>query len=462
MKEKGKIFLVDDDELTVSSITWALTNEGYKVHGETDPTDIVPKIRDYNPDLILLDISFPGVSGIDMLNEILAKGIYTPVVMLTSDTSADTAVRAMKIGAVDYITKPFNLDAIKIIIDKIVENKRLRQEVDYYRKVNEEFFKREIIGKSAVIKDLKDNMEKLASAGVDTILVTGESGTGKELVARHIHRSMHSKDSDTYAPFIGINCSAFPETLLESELFGHVKGAFTDAKSHKKGLFELASGGTLLLDEVGEMKPDLQTKLLRVLEERRIRPIGGKEEVPVDVTVISTTNRDIAGAVEKGAFRMDLLYRLNTFSLHILPLRERKEDIPVLARYFLWHFGKKYNNKALRDISDESEEMMCSYTWFGNVRELKNVIERIVVLESCECIMPHHLPHEIRNRKSLSDSNLENRILLPENGLSLAELEKDLMSQALKRTNQNRARAAKLLDISYESIRYHIKKYGLE
>jgi DNA-binding NtrC family response regulator len=462
MSNRGKVFILDDDELIVSTLSWALTNDGYEVSGETNTEKIVDKIRLSAPDVVLLDISLPGMSGIDILEELTKKDIPSSVVILTSDKTAETAVTAMKIGAVDYITKPFNLEEVKIIIGNIIENRRLRQEVDYLRKVSAELFEREIVGKSKAIKELLEKIEKIAQARVDTILITGESGTGKELVARYIHTMMHSAVTPRQAPFIGINCAAFPETLLESELFGYTKGAFTDAKADKKGIFEAARGGTILLDEIGEMKPDLQSKILRVLEERTIRQIGGKEEVPIDVTVIATTNKNLLDSVEKGEFRTDLFYRLNTFPIHISPLRERVEDIPVLARYYISYFGARYNKKTPKGISPEAEKLMVSCQWRGNVRELRNVIERIVVLESEELIMPGHLPREMHRITAPEGIRGKDKFILPEGGMSLDELEKDLMIQALERTNHNKTQAAKLLNISYESIRYHIKKYGLE
>ncbi|NIS74024.1 MAG: response regulator [Deltaproteobacteria bacterium] len=462
MSEKGKVFILDDDELIVSTLSWALTHDGYEVSGETNTEKIVDKIRSSAPDVILLDISLPGMSGIDILEELTNKEIPSSVVMLTSDKTAETAVTAMKIGAVDYITKPFNLEEVKIIIGNIIENRRLRQEVDYLRKVSAELYEKEIIGESRAIKELLEKIEKIAQARVDTILITGESGTGKELVARYIHTMMHSAFTPRQAPFIGINCAAFPETLLESELFGYTKGAFTDAKADKKGIFESARGGTILLDEIGEMKPDLQSKILRVLEERTIRQIGGKEEVPIDVTVIATTNKNLLDSVEKGEFRTDLFYRLNTFPIHISPLRERVDDIPVLARHYLSYFGTRYNKKTPKGISPEAEKLMVSCRWRGNVRELRNVIERIVVLESDELIMPGHLPREMHGITDPASIGKIDKFILPEGGMSLDALEKDLMIQALERTNHNKTQAARLLNISYESIRYHIKKYGLE
>ncbi|MBF8260432.1 MAG: two component, sigma54 specific, transcriptional regulator, Fis family, partial [Actinobacteria bacterium] len=321
------------------------------------------------------------------------------MVMLTSDDTAETAVKAMKVGAADYLTKPFNLDEVKIVVAGILERGKLRHEVEYLRKISSELTDQEVVGKTNEVRKLKEDCKKLAAAGVPMILITGESGTGKEIFARHIHQRMHPPESGAFAPFLGINCAALPEQLIESELFGHEKGAFTDAKAEKKGIFEMADGGSILLDEIGEMRLDLQAKLLRVLEERKVRRIGGRQDIPIDTTVFATTNRNLEEAVEKGEFRVDLYYRLNAFSLDLPPLRERKGDIPLLARHFLRGYSEKYNKVALKDISSEAEEMLVSYRWPGNIRELRNVIERIVVLENDEIIRPEHLPAEILHLK---------------------------------------------------------------
>jgi DNA-binding NtrC family response regulator len=380
--------------------------------------------------------------------------------MLTADDSADSAITAMKLGAADYLTKPFNMAEVQIVIKNIIEKQRLREEVDYLRKTRLANLEDQLIGESPAIIELKAKAEKLAGAQVNTVLVTGESGTGKEVMARYIHNRLNVDRDDDYAPFIAVNCTALPEQLFESELFGHVKGAFTDAKSDKRGMFELASGGTILLDEIGDMKLNLQSKLLRVLEDREVRRLGGKVDIPIDVTVIVTTNTNLEEAVASERFRMDLFYRLNTFPLHIPPLRERREDIPVLARHFLALFAQTYLKKAIKGFSPEAENILCVNDWTGNCRELKNVIERIVVLENVETILPEHLPLALTKGQPV-ERRRSTRFILPEEGISLEEMEKDLIEQALQRTDNNRTRAAKLLKISYDSLRYQIKKFGL-
>jgi DNA-binding NtrC family response regulator len=382
--------------------------------------------------------------------------------MLTADDTAETAVKAMKLGAADYITKPFSIDEVKIVLKNIVEKEKLKQEVNYLRKVHAEVFDREIIGSSAAVQELKSKIGKIADASVSTILITGESGTGKELFARYAHRMLHDSSKNGYAPFIKVNCAALPETLLESELFGYEKGSFTDAKADKKGLFEMAQGGTILLDEIGDMKQSLQAKLLRVLEERTVRPVGGSEEIPIDVTVIATTNRNLAETVEQGLFRMDLFFRLSTFYLHVPPLRERRDDIPVITRHFLSHFSTHYKRMAMTSISPEAEKILLSYNWPGNIRELRNLLERLVVLEGAEEILPEHLPNWLTGKSGVAARPSNGGIVLPAQGISLDDLEKDLILQALERTNYNKTQAAKLLNVTYDAFRYQVKKLGLD
>ncbi len=461
MTIKGRLFLLDDDELISSMLTRALKREGYEVQSETTPEDIINKISSWCPDLVLLDIHLDEfVSGLDILEQLKSKDFAGQVVMLTADDSAESAITAMKLGAADYLTKPFNMDEVKIVIRNIIERERLKEEVDYLRKTQTDYLEEEMIGESPSMIELKQQAATLAKAQVNTVLITGESGTGKEVMARYIHDSVFKGRPDEYAPFIAVNCTALPEQLFESELFGHVKGAFTDASSDKKGMFELANGGTILLDEIGDMQPNLQSKLLRVLEDRQVRRVGGKVDIPIDVMVITTTNTDLEAAVDEQKFRMDLFYRLSTFPLHIPPLRERKEDIPLLANYFLRMFSQTYLKRAIKTFSPEAEKVLCSHEWTGNCRELKNVVERIVVLENVEVLTPEHLPLALTKGASKNRGDSD-RFILPEDGISLEEVERDLIQQALERTGNNQSKAAKLLKVTYDSLRYQIKKFQL-
>ena len=461
--KRNKVFLVDDDELILTVLSKSLEKAGYKIKSEAGTEDIIHKIKSWSPDVILLDIDLPGRNGIDILKEIKQRKIDTEIIMMTADDSVETAIIAMKIGAVDYLIKPFDMDEVIIVIKNTIKNKRLQSEVDYYRQVYSPLFEKDLIGQSEAIQELKAKIEKLAEARVETMLITGESGTGKEVTARYVHRIMHGGGSTGYAPFVAINCAALPENILESELFGYEKGSFTDAKSDKKGLFEMAASGTILLDEIGEMRLDLQSKLLRVLEERKIRRLGGKEDIPLAATVIATTNIDLQNAVDKGEFRLDLFYRLNPFTLHMKPLREIQEDIPVLAQYFLSNLSKKYNKKNIKNFSPVAEKLMQSYNWPGNVRELRNTIERIVVLEQLETITPEQLPFrsDSEQKPFVERRKGSGKFILPEDGISLEGLEKDLIKQALERTNNNKTNAAKLLNVSYNTIRWQVKKFNL-
>jgi len=462
MTVNNRILVVDDDELIGSMLSRTLRSSGYDVRVETGADGIAGKIKAWFPDIVLLDNNLPGRSGLDILRELVEQKLVTQVVMLTADDTAETAVKAMKLGAADYLTKPFNIEEVKILLRNILERVQLTREVDYLRKVHAESFDREMIGGSSVMKALQTTVEKLAAARVASLLITGESGTGKELLARYFHSMLHVPSEPRRLPYIAVNCAALPENLLESELFGYEKGSFTDAKTDKKGVFELANGGVILLDEVGEMQPALQSKLLRILEERQVRHVGGSENIPVDITVIATTNRNLSDEVKKGSFRSDLFYRLNSFHVIMPSLRERTEDILLLARHFISFFSSKYNKKGISSISPEAEKIMLAYQWPGNIRELKNCMERLVVLGNEGEIRAEHLPAALTGRSSAIDRSAEGRYLLPDGGISLDDLERDIILQALEKTKHNKTQAAKLLNITYDTLRYQVKKYGLE
>jgi len=464
MRKKGRILLLDDDELIISMLARALRKEGYETQLLHSSVEAVEKIIAWQPDMMLLDIELgEELSGLDILKMLHDENVKFPVVMLTGDDSSESAIRALRYGASDYLHKPFNVEEVKIVVDRILKNSRMQDEIAYLKRSNIEAQGQAFVGDSLIIDKLINDARKIAEAGVTSILITGKSGTGKEVLARNLHywRFAEREDFDT-VPYIAINCTALPENLIEGELFGHVKGAFTDAKTDKKGVFELADGGTLLLDEIGDMRADLQGKLLRVLEERTVRRVGGKVDLPIDINIIASTNRNLKNLVDDGLFREDLYYRLSSFLIDIPPLKEREGDIVLLAHHFLQKFAKKYSKKPVTSISKDAEKLMLAYPWPGNVRELRNVIERCVVMEDMSVLDAKSLPLDLGGRQS---STLERRktfqILLPEEGISLESVEKELLQLALNRTNNNMTQAAKLLKVSYDVFRYQAKKYDL-
>jgi DNA-binding NtrC family response regulator len=464
MSHKGRIFLLDDDELIISMLARALHKEGYATHMLNSSERAVEIICTWQPHALLLDVDLgDGPNGLDLLEMLQAEGIDFPVIMLTADDSAESAIRAMRNGAADYLNKPFNIEEVKIVLEKLLANSRLKQEVEYLKKSTTASLGRKFIGESAIILKLLENAHKIAAAGVQSVLISGKSGTGKEVLARNLHywRFGERKDYES-VPYIAINCTALPENLIEGELFGHVKGAFTDAKTDKKGVFELADGGTLLLDEIGDMRPELQGKLLRVLEERTVRRIGGKVDQPIDVNIIAATNRDLKKAVSDGVFREDLFYRLTSFAIDIPPLKARGDDVVLLTRHFLQSFASKYSKQPIEHIAQDAEELLKSYPWPGNVRELRNVIERCVVMESTDTLSAEHLPLDIGGRQQqFSERRRRFQAILPEEGISLATVEKEYIKLALERANNNMTQAAKLLQVSYDTLRYQAKKYDL-
>jgi DNA-binding NtrC family response regulator len=467
MKINGRIFLLDDDELIVTMLSRALRNEGFETHVQTSSDDIIKKMEAWHPNVILLDINLgEDRNGLDILAEIKANELDAQVVMLTGDDTAESAIKAMKTGAADYLTKPFNIDEVIMVVKGALEKAKLNDEVRYLRKSRMDYAHHEMVGESQVLKDLIENAKKIATAGVPTILITGESGTGKEVLARYMHYWLHQERGENTedVPYIAVNCTALPDNLIESELFGHTKGAFTDARMDKKGMFELADGGTILLDEIGDMRADLQSTFLRVLENRKIRRLGGTVDLLVDVNVIATTNRDLKQAVAVKDFREDLFFRLSTFSMHLPPLRYRREDISLLARYFLENFKQKYAKKDLEGFTSEAEKRLIEYNWPGNVRELKNVVERCVVLANSELISLENVPLELGAESDLPfvERRKNPRLILPEEGISLDDVEKDLIRQAMDRAGKNQTKAAKLLNMSYDTLRYQIKKYNLK
>lgn len=449
MTQKEKIYIVEDDELLSLVLSQGFRKEGYEVTADMGQKGVPGRIEETKPDLILLDVSLPHTSGLEILGEIRTRDINCPVIMLTADDTAETAVNALKHGAYDYITKPFEMEKLKIIVRNALETSELKKTVEHYR---DDTLNLTIIGKSAEMVRLVEEIRKIAKQRVLNLLVLGESGTGKELVAKAIHNASPA----CLNPFIAINCAALPQGLLESELFGYEKGAFTDAKGQKKGLFEEASGGTLVLDEIGDMDTSLQAKLLRVLESRTIRRIGGYKEIPFDVMVVATTNRDLGKLQKEGKFRQDLYFRLNMFSLRVPPLRERRDDIPLLAEYFFAQYKNEFGKPSMQ-LSEEALQVLINYDWPGNVRELKSLFAKVCLLEESDIIRAGHF----LQRLEISHPPQGNASSFVDSGLSLEEIEKNFIRETLKKTGGNMTQAAKLLSISYDTLRYRMKKFDI-
>jgi DNA-binding NtrC family response regulator len=450
MLEK-KVLVVDDDSLMKDFLKEALRRSDYSVDVASTGEEALEKIKDKEYDIILSDIRMPQMSGMELLKVTKEYLPDAKVVMMTAYGTVENAVEAMKLGAFDYVMKPFSADEIELVLKRafehkrlILENKLLRSELaGKYRFEN-------IVGKSPQMQKIFELVDVVADTKA-TVLITGESGTGKELIAKAIHYNSSRKDG----PFIKINCAALPEGLVESELFGHERGAFTGAIRKSRGRFELADGGTLLLDEVSEISSSLQAKLLRVLQEREFERVGSGETIQVDVRIISTSNKDLREQIEKGKFREDLFYRLNVIPMHIAPLRERKDDIPALAEYFL----KKYNfvnKRSIEGISQKVYEMFMEYPWPGNVRELENYIERAVVTSKGNILTPGDFSKELVLSKAYFSSEAI------EVGCSIYEAEKRLILKTLEAEGGNRTKAAEILGISTRTLRNKLQEYGLK
>lgn len=451
----NKLLVVDDEHLIRWSLEQNLKKQGYDVVTAASGEDALRLVREEQPDLVLLDIQLPGITGIDVLEKIKEIDEELIVIMVTANSGLENAVTAMRLGAYDYISKPFNLDELSIIVKKALDASELKQEVVRLRTETKKDGTPNIIGESSQIKYLMGVLEKVAASEASTVLVQGESGTGKELVAKWIHYS----SSRAEKPFIAINCAAVPATLLESELFGHEKGAFTDAKASKKGLFELADGGTVFLDEIGDMEMGMQAKLLRFLEDRSFRRIGGGRVYTVDVRIISATNKDLQKSIEEKTFRNDLYYRLQVIPIFLPSLRERREDIIPLATHFINMYNKDFNKKV-QGIAETAETMMIEYSWPGNVRELKNVIERAIILGNNETLLLEHLPLEISAKASKQPDSPITSFRLPSEGIDIEEVERELIKQALEITDWNQSKAAKKLNLGIDAFRYRMKKFG--
>ncbi len=458
----GTILVVDDEHLIRWSLEQQLQREGYTVLLADSGAEALRKVQAEPPDLVLLDIRLPDADGLEILERLRAGDPESLVIMITAHGGVESAVRAMKLGAYDYVIKPFDMEELKLTVRKALETRTLRRDVARYQaEVRLGSCLCDLIGTSRIVQDLHALIPRIAQSDATTVLLEGESGTGKDLVARIIHY----ESARARAPFLAVNCVALPEHLLESELFGHERGAFTDAKALKKGLFEQADGGTVYLDEIGDMKLGLQAKLLRLIEEKTFRRVGGTRDLKVDVRIIAATNRELTRALETGEFRKDLYYRLKVFPIYIAPLRERPEDILPLCECFVARLGREMRRPSL-EISPEARALLQAYHWPGNVRELRNVMERAMILAGGGTLRPEHLPPEIDRaaRAQGAKPSLPSKpapAALPAEGLRLEEVERDLVRQALEATDGNQVRAARLLGISRDALRTRMKKFGL-
>ena len=453
----GKILVIDDESFITKSLKQHLEKDSLEVLTAESGDEGLEAFRSEIPDVVLLDLNMPGMSGIETLEAMQKINNEVVIIIITAHGDIETAVSAIKSGAHDFVEKPFELDRISVLINKAMETVNLKREVNYLREEKYEAYSFDnIVGVSSAMQEIKSLTRKIAESDANTILIQGESGTGKSLLARTIHYNSPRASE----PFVEITCTAIPEALIESELFGHEKGAFTDAKAAKKGLFEFASGGTVYLDEIGDIKQSTQAKLLRALEEKTFKKVGGLKDIKVNVRIIATTNKkDLEESVKNGDFRADLYYRMKVLPIYLIPLRDRKEDIMPLAMHHIMMFNKEFK-KNITGISDEAQKLLLNYPWYGNARELRNIIERIFILEDTAIINLDHLPSEIINHyeKVASDSV---PIDMPNEGISLKDVEKDLITQALEKVSSNQTKAAKLLGISRDALRYKMQKFGL-
>jgi len=450
------ILLVEDEKLIRWSLANRLTKEGFRVVEVDKGGDALKVLEELDVDLLLLDYRLPDMDGLQVLRTLGQRFRDLPVIMMTAYSTVESAIEAMKLGAFDYLNKPFEMDEILVTIQKALETTALKRELWRYRREQEERFGLgNLVGSTPRMREVFELVRKIATSSATTILVTGENGTGKDLLANAIHYASERAKK----PFMALTCSSLPEGLLESELFGHEKGAVAEAPMGKKGLFELAEGGTVFLDEVGELGPGLQAKLLRVLEDRKFKRVGGVVDIAVDVRVIAATNMNLEPAAREGRFRRDLFYRLNVIPIQLPPLRERPEDIPLLAKHFIEHFNREFKKNTL-GVSRAAMQSLSEYAWPGNVRELRNLIERVMILENKEVIDVADLPREILGRQAPKD--LEASFALPPAGVVLEEVERSLIEQALRRASGNQSRAARLLGLTRDTLRYRLKKFSLE
>jgi two-component system response regulator AtoC len=471
---RQKILIVDDEKLVRWSLRQKCEEWGYQALEAETGEEALRVAHIESPDLVLLDVRLPGLGGLEVLDKLKQSGEAHAVIMMTANPQLDDVKAAIKLGAYDFVGKPLDFDELGVTIQNAREAAHLRTEVESLRgEVRRRAGYHDVVGVSRKMTELMNFVRKVAASEATTILIQGESGTGKDLIAKAIHYQSSRQEK----PFVAINASAIPETLMEAELFGHERGAFTDAKAMKKGLFEVADEGTLFLDEIGELSAFLQAKLLRVLEDQVIRRVGGVRDIQVNVRVIAASNRDLERAVREGHFRQDLYYRLAIISIFLPPLRERKEDILPLVDFFIEHYNRRLR-KSIRGLSEETRRLLLNHEWPGNVRELKNAIERAIILEEEPVLRPTYLPFSVAQphagvtafehassppagEQPLPNGRWLPPLLIPEGGTSLEEVERALVELALRQADGNQTHAARLLDISRDALRYKMKKFGL-
>lgn len=458
---RENVLIVDDEKLIRWSMRQKLESWNYQITEAQTLQEARALVQRELPDLITLDMKLPDGSGIDFLKQIRESHAEIPIIVITAFGVVDVAVQALKLGAYDFIEKPINFEKLENSIRNALETNRLKTQVAQTSKSNQSRFRLEsIVGKSKALHEVLEMIQRLARAGASTLLVQGESGTGKDLVSRALHYESSRRDN----PFFALNCAAIPETLIETELFGYEKGAFTDAKTMKKGVFEMADGGTVFLDEISEMHINMQSKFLRVLEDQTFRRVGGVKDISVNVQVVASTNRNLEQSVREGKFREDLFYRLSVIPILIPPLRERKEDIPVLVDHFIQRYNIQFR-KNVKGITPDGLKLLMAYPWPGNIRELKNAVERAMILVDTDMIDVTQLPIRISEPAgsvSLSQPGGDQLVKLPPEGAGLDDVERELIQQALQYANGNKTKASKLLKISRDTLRYKVQKHGLE
>jgi two-component system response regulator AtoC len=461
----GTILVVDDDPDMRQFIRLDLEERGYEVIEAGDGEEGLAQFQAMLPDLSVIDVGLPGAyDGVELLRRIHQTHVHHPVLIISGQASPERAVEAMKQGAFDYLGKPLNLEKMSLLIERGLSSVRKEDQLEHVAKTQKATYGFDrIIGHCPAMQEVTNTARKVATVPFATVLLTGESGTGKELVAHAVHlASANAKE-----PFVEVNCAAMPETLLEAELFGYEKGAFTDAKQRKRGLFEVASAGTFFLDEIGEMTPNLQVKLLKVIEERSFRRLGGTTPISVQFRLIAATNADLQERMAAGAFRRDLYYRLNVFTIHLPPLRERGTDVILIAEHFIRHFNREFS-KNIGSITPDAQQLLLSYDWPGNIRELRNAVERAVLIGSSDEIRPQDLAIKAR-LKPLAAAPASDMaapttlfdIKIPPHGVNFEEVERQLIRLAMRHCNNNASAAARFLRMTRETLRYRLKKFGI-